>query len=402
MQQHVKFKNRNGHELAGVLHTPDIGQPVAYALFAHCFTCTKNIKSAVYISDTLGTQGIATLRFDFTGLGSSQGDFSDSSFTTNINDLVDAAAYLEENYGAPELLVGHSLGGTAILAAKKHISSAKAVATIGSPAHPEHILHLIENDLEKIAKEGQADVDLAGREFTFKQDFVSDLNKHDINYKTLRAALAIFHSPIDETVSVNEASTIFGQALHPKSFVSLDKADHLLSKKDDAIYVGEALLAWVKRYIDVNPVAQQNPAQTGVTTSAKTEAGFLCDINANGHSFIADEPIKVGGKNLGPTPYDFLGAALGTCTAMTLNMYARLKKLPVKEVTVHVEHDRIHADDCVDCEKQNGQIDVFTRAITIEGDLDQAQRDRMIEIADRCPVHKTLENEIKVETELTE
>jgi len=398
MQQRVNFNNRDGHKLVGILHTPDTQEIVAYALFAHCFTCTKNINSATHISDTLAQNGIATLRFDFTGLGASQGDFSDSSFTTNINDLIDAAGFLADHYHAPQLLVGHSLGGTAILAASSQVPSAKAVASIGSPAEPEHILHLIHSDLARIESDGVAEVDLAGRSFTFKRDFVNDVRAHDINYRRLGKALMVMHSPIDRTVPVDEAGKIFSSALHPKSFITLDNADHLLSDSKDSTYVGQVLSGWAMRYIEPLQIAQISDA--GVTVSANTGQGFVCKINANGHHLIADEPISFGGSNLGPSPYDLLASALGTCTAMTLNMYARHKKIELDNVMVQVEHSRIHADDCVDCEKQQGQVDVLTRHIHIEGNLNDQQATRMLQIADRCPVHKTLENEIKINTEL--
>lgn len=399
MQQRVNFENRDGHRLSGILHLPDTQETIAYALFAHCFTCTKNINSATNISDTLSRHGIATLRFDFTGLGASQGDFSDSSFTTNINDLIDAAGYLAAEHQAPQLLVGHSLGGTAILAAAAHIASAKAVASIGSPADPEHILHLLEAELGTIEQHGEAEVDLAGRQFIFKQDFVADVMQHQIDYRRLGKALMVMHSPVDATVSIDEAGKIFAAAMHPKSFVTLDNADHLMSNPKDAIYAGEVLAGWATRYID--PIkSDPSEIEAGVMVSAKTAQGFLCNINANGHQQIADEPVSVGGTNLGPSPYDYLASALGSCTAMTLNMYARHKKLPVSNVSVHVEHNRVHAEDCVDCEKQQGQIDVLTRKISIEGDLSPEQHERMLQIADRCPVHKTLENEINIRSEL--
>jgi uncharacterized OsmC-like protein/alpha/beta superfamily hydrolase len=398
MQQRISFQSRRGHRLAGIIHIPDTREVAAYALFAHCFTCTKNINSATNIADALSQQGIATLRFDFTGLGASKGDFADSSFTTNIEDLIDAAGFLQENYQAPQLIVGHSLGGTAILAAAKDIPSAKAVATIGSPASPEHMLHLLESNLQAIEQQGSAEVDLAGRAFTFKQEFVDDIRQHSIDLKKLGKALMVMHSPIDDTVSIDQAGSIFSQAMHPKSFVTLDKADHLLANAEDSQYAGKLLASWAMRYIET--IENKNLASEGVISNAKTAQGFLCNINANGHHLVADEPLSVGGTNLGPSPYDYLATALGTCTAMTLNMYARHKKLDVSDVSVTVEHNRIHADDCVDCEKQAGQIDVFTRKISIEGNLDEAQSQRMLQIADRCPVHKTLENEIKIETAL--
>lgn len=398
MQTHLKFQNRKGLTLSGTLHTPDSAEVIAYALFAHCFTCTKSINAAVTISNTLAQQGIATLRFDFTGLGGSKGSFKDSNFSTNINDLVDAAEFLKNEYQAPQLLVGHSLGGTAILAAAKHIESAKAVVSIGSPSNPEHILHLLEDHLNELEQEGSADVKLAGRPFTFKQDFVENVRGHDIDYRRLRKALMIMHSPTDDTVSIDEAGKIFSNALHPKSFVTLDKVDHLLSSKGDSQYAAQVLASWAMRYIE--PMKFERTIEHGVQLSAQTKQGFLCKVCASGHQLIADEPISMGGTNLGPTPYDYLGIALGSCTAMTLNMYARHKKIALDNVSVGIEHSRIHADDCVDCEKQSGQVDVLRRVITLEGELTPEQEKRMLQIADRCPVHKTLENEIKVETKL--
>ncbi|NNC98542.1 MAG: OsmC family protein [Gammaproteobacteria bacterium] len=397
MQKRVNFNNRENHLLSGILNLPDTRDVVAYALFAHCFTCTKSIKAASHIAGTLARQGIATLRFDFTGLGGSKGDFTESNFSTNISDLIDAAEFLKAEYLAPQILVGHSLGGTAILAASQHIESARAVATIGSPANPEHILHLLQEHLAALQTSGEAEVMLAGRPFNFKQDFVDDALAHQIDYQALNKALMVMHSPIDDTVSIAEASKIFTAALHPKSFVSLDNADHLLSGEEDSRYVGEVLASWVRPYLQLAENELTGEAN-GVYVEAKTAEGFLCKINANGHRMVADEPANVGGSNLGPTPYEYLATALGSCTAMTMNMYARHKKLNLSSVTVQVDHDRIHAEDCADCEKKSGQVDILSRTISVDGNLNDAQRTRLLEIADRCPVHKTLENEIKITT----
>jgi putative redox protein len=398
MQQRIKFQNRDKIELSGALHTPDTGATIAYALFAHCFTCTKSINAAVEICDSLVQRGIATLRFDFTGLGGSKGDFSESNFSTNINDLIDAASFLDAEFQPPQLLIGHSLGGTAILAAAGHIPSAKAVATIGSPSEPEHILHLLSGHLSELESSGSADVTLAGRPFKFKQEFVDDARHHNIDYRGLRKAVMVMHSPNDDTVSVDEAGKIFSQALHPKSFVSLEGADHLISDKKDSQYIAQVLASWAIRYIDT--VGAADEGELGVSATSKTTQGFLCAINANGHSLVADEPLSMGGKNLGPSPYDFLGSALASCTAMTLNMYARHKNISLKNVDVKVEHSRLHSEDCLDCEKTVGKVDVFNRVITLYGDLSAEQETRLLQIADRCPVHKTLENEIKINTEL--
>jgi len=402
MQTRHTFDNRNNIQLSGTLHRPSIGEPLAYALYAHCFTCTKSIKAAVIIAETLAQQGIATMRFDFTGLGGSKGAFSDSNFSTNIDDLIDAAKFLEQEYQAPQLLVGHSLGGTAMLAAAQHIESAKAVASIGSPSEPGHILHLLEEHLERLKHEGEADVQLAGRPFTFKQSFVEDVREHEINYRRLRKALMIMHSPADDTVSIDEAAKIFSQAMHPKSFVTLENASHLLEQHEDARYAADVLSAWALRYIELEQ--EQEAEVAGVLVKAETEEGFLCEISAGKHSFIGDEPKSFGGTNLGPTPYDFLAAALGTCTAMTLNMYARRKKIPLVDVKVSVEHSRIHINDCDDCQKSsenaNSKVHLLSRTIELDGEITEAQRQRMLQIADLCPVHKTLENEIRIRSEL--
>ncbi len=401
MHKTIRFNNRSGHALSGVIHYADaakFAEPLAYALYAHCFTCTKSIKAAVIISKALALQGIATLRFDFTGLGGSKGAFADSNFSTNIDDLIDAAEFMGAEFAAPQLLVGHSLGGTAVLAAAKHIASAKAVASIGSPAEPDHILHLLERHLNELEQQGQADVQLAGRPFTFKQDFVDDVHRHSIDYRGLRKAVMVMHSPIDDTVSIDEAGKIFSAAMHPKSFVTLDQADHLLSREQDASYAADVLAAWVMRYLDLSRPSIVHDA--GVLVSADTDQGFLCQVHANGHRLVADEPTSFGGTDLGPSPYDFLATALGSCTAMTLNMYARHKKLPLENVKVDVSHHRIHAQDCDECESQQGKVDVLTRKISVEGDLSVQERARLLQIADRCPVHKTLENEIKIDSEL--
>jgi putative redox protein len=404
MQEQLKFQNSRGESLSAVMHLPDAGTIRACVLFAHCFTCTKNIRAAVNIADALVAEGIGVFRFDFTGLGQSEGDFADTHFSSNVQDLVDAAEFMGREYKAPEIMVGHSLGGTAVLAAAHQVKSTVAVATIGSPADAEHVLHLLEDDLETIEEQGEASVSLAGRPFHIRRDFVEDVRSQSVRdgISKLRKALLVMHSPVDELVSIDEAASIYQSALHPKSFVTLDDADHLLTRERDSKYAGQVLAAWASRYLTDQP---EEPATADFQAGAVVVAGrpediFLTSVNADGHRMLADEPESYGGEGRGPTPYDYLAAALGTCTVMTLNMYARHKKLPVEEVTVAVRHDRIHAKDCEDCESTSGQVDRLHREISIHGDIDEKRRQRMLEIADRCPVHRTLEGEIKVRSVL--
>lgn len=400
--QSVSFKNQLEQTLSGILDMP-VGKPVAYALFAHCFTCSKNLKAAGNIARALNDAGIAVLRFDFTGLGQSEGEFADTNFSSNVDDLLAAASYLESTHEPPAILVGHSLGGTAVLQAAPQIASAVAVATIGSPAEPSHVTNLLAGSEQILSDAGEALVDLGGRPFLIKQQFVDDLRKQDLpsSVASLRKALLVMHAPLDDIVGVENASALFAAAKHPKSFVSLDRADHLLSHDEDSWYAGHVLAAWASRYLPEVKRAHDDLAAAAGEVIAKTFAnGFRTDVQMGGHHMLADEPLAVGGSDLGPTPYDLLSAALATCTSMTLRMYANHKKLNLESATVGVEHDKIHADDCDDCESADGRIDEFRRSIVLEGDLTDEQRKRMLEIADRCPVHRTLHGEIKVRSTL--
>ena len=400
MKTTVNISTDYGYDLSGVLHRPDTAPIRAYGVFAHCFSCTKSIKAAVVISEYLAQAGIATLRFDFGGLGRSGGEFADTNFSTNIKDVVSVAHFLKDNYEAPQILVGHSLGGTTVLEASKQLDFVQAVVTIGAPSSAEHILKTLQDHLATLKVDGHATIPLAGRPHEFKQQFVDDVRHHSGNYNGLGKALLVMHAPLDNSVSVDEATKIFIQAKHPKSFVSLDNADHLLTRDDDALYAANVIVGWSQRYLRDAATARPNRVETGVSAIGETQNGFLTQINTPDHEFIMDEPRALGGTNLGPTPYDLLAAALGGCTTMTLNNYARLKKLDVQSVQTDVTHDRIHAEDCETCEKAQGKIDQFSRIITITGNLTDAQRKRMLEIADRCPVHRTLENEIIVKTTL--
>ncbi len=405
----IEFKNQEGLTLTGDLEMPASGKPRAFALFAHCFSCTRKIRAAVHITRAMADQGIAVLRFDFTGLGQSEGDFADSSFSANVDDLLAAADWIAKQHEPVQILVGHSLGGTAVLAAAPQIESCRAVASINAPAQPQHVLHHMEDNLEKIEQSGSAVVNLGGRPFRIRKEFVDDVRNQDVanRLRSLKRALLVLHAPLDKTVDVHNAQEIFAAALHPKSFVSLDKADHLLSSPEDSEYAGLIIANWARRYLD--PVeaedAQVETAEQtsvdGVLVTGRTSDGFACKVQSGNHQWVADEPPGIG-ADTGPDPYAHLCAALGTCTVMTLNMYARHKKLPVEQVITHVKHDRIHASDCEDCQKTDGKIDVLHRSISITGEITDQQRQRMLEIADRCPVHRTLENEIKVETSLAD
>lgn len=393
-----RFTNRLGQELTADLELPAGGLWQATAVFAHCFTCSRNIKAARIVSRSLAESGFAVLRFDFTGLGESDGDFADTTFSSNLDDLEDAAEWLSDNLAAPQMLVGHSLGGAAVLAVAERLDSVRAVATIAAPSDAAHVLKQFGGDLEAIERDGSAEVQLAGRPFRIRKDFVDDARQNSLDDRlhNLRKALLVMHSPVDATVSVDNAQEIFTTALHPKSFVSLDTADHLLSNEADAQYAGAVISAWSRRFLQAgNEDAVENTVVYGRTADM-----FLCRVSAGRHSLLADEPLAQKGTDLGPDPYKYLAAALGTCTVMTLNMYARHKKLSVERVSCEVSHDRIHAEDCDDCEKTSGKVDRLVRVIAVEGDLTDQERQRMLEIADRCPVHRTLENEIRVESSL--
>ena len=402
LHQKVTFMNADGETLAGVLDSPP-EKPHAYALFAHCFTCSRNLKAATHIARTLNDAGIAVLRFDFTGLGESEGEFAATSFSNNVADLLAAARYLETEFTAPALLVGHSLGGTALLLAAADIPSAVAVATIGAPSHPSHIVKQFAGAVDDIKARGAAEVQLGGRSFNIHSHFLEDLERHPLpgSIGALRKALLILHSPLDETVSIDEASKLFMAAKHPKGFLSLDKADHLLSSASDSRYAGHVLAAWAGKYLPATEHGAALTADAG-EVAVRTRQGFTTEVNAAGHRLVADEPEDQGGENRGPTPYDLLSAALASCTSMTLRMYADHKKLDLDAVTVRIRHKKIHARDCEDCETGKGRIDELQRTIELEGSLSSEVRQRMLEIADKCPVHRTLHGEVKVRSRLVD
>lgn len=404
--ERFQFTGVGGHQLAAALDTPD-GPIKAYALFAHCFTCGKDVLAAKRIAVALAAKGIATLRFDFTGLGSSEGDFANSTFSSNVADLVRAADHLRETRAAPAILIGHSLGGAAILAAAGQILEAKAVVTIAAPSDPAHVTHLFMDKLDDIRTQGEVEVSLAGRPFRIKREFLDDVAEQNLMAQVpqLHKAILIMHSPTDDTVGIENATHIFVAARHPKSFVSLAGSDHLLSGKQDAAYVADIIAAWVERYVEFaapQPAADTGTAPRNVVVQ-ETRAGKFQQIVTTGpHRMLADEPVAVGGQDTGPGPYDFVLAGLGACTSMTMRMYADRKSLPLDRVTVTLTHSKIYANDCAECETREGMLDQIDRVIRIEGALDDDQRKRLMEIADKCPVHKTLTSEVRIVTKEAE
>lgn len=406
--EQYNFQSHDGETLSGRLETPD-GDIKAYAVFAHCFTCTKDFVASRSIAGALAKRGIATLRFDFTGLGNSEGDFGNTNFSSNVQDLIAAAKSLDETHQAPKLLIGHSLGGAAILSAAPYIESATAVVTLAAPFDPSHVMHLFEENLACIEAKGEDKVDLFGRPFVVKKQFIDDIRQHNqrAHIAAMRKALLVMHAPTDTTVGIENAKMIYDSALHPKSFISLDGMDHLLMNKEDVDYTANLLSNWAVRYIDKEPKSAKKPenikgGHSGTVKLYPTGNGpFSYIIDTGAHTLMADEPIDMGGKDTGPAPYDFLLASIGACTAMTLRMYANHKALDVHDISVNLKQERIHAKDCSDCESNDdAYVHEIKRVIQIKGDITDEQKQRMLEIAEKCPVHKTLEGEIKVRSSL--
>lgn len=399
----LEFKNAQGDRLAARLDLPLDEKPVAYALFAHCFTCNKNFNAVFNINRALANEGIAVLRFDFTGLGESEGDFSQTNFRSNVEDLITAADFLKSEFEAPKLLIGHSLGGAAVLQAASRVPSARAVATLAAPFDPSDLGKALGSTSEEIREKGEAEITIGGRTFLIRKQFLDDLEqvKMDEAIQNLGRALIIFHSPRDTVVSLQNAAKIFQAARHPKSFVSLDDADHLLSNRSDSHYVGTVLAAWAGKYLGLPKEEREHRDLRDNRVLVRTgKRGFQTEIVAGGHRLLADEPLAVGGSDTGPNPYDYLVASLGACTSMTLRMYADRKQWPLESATVRLRHRKLHAEDCRECETEAGMVDVIEREIELEGDLDEGQRERFVQIADRCPVHKTLHSKIEVITRL--
>lgn len=403
VQQKVEFAGADGHLLAARIDRPAYA-PRAWALFAHCFSCSKDVFAAARIARRLAEHGIGVLRFDFTGLGRSEGDFANTNFSSNVADLLAAAAWLSETHGGPQLLIGHSLGGAAAIVAGGRIESVKAVITIGAPGDAEHVLHTFSDRLDEIEMTGEAEVSLAGRPFRIKKQFVDDVRGSNVREAAaaLRKPLLVFHAPTDQTVGIENATELFVAAKHPKSFVSLDDADHLLTRQEDAFYVGDVAVSWAARYIFADGAQQpdnQSPGSRNVLVEETGGGRYENSVVVGDHHLLADEPVEVGGGGRGPDPYEYVTAGLGACTSMTIRMYANRKKWPLKSVSVRLTHAKDHAEDCEHCE-EGRKVDIFDREIRLDGDLDAAQRARLLEIADKCPVHKTLHEPVHVRTRL--
>jgi putative redox protein len=402
--QPIYFPGALGTPLAARLDLP-VGEVIAYALFAHCFTCSKDSLAAAQVSAELKAQGIAVLRFDFTGLGGSEGDFANTGFSSNVADVVAAAAYLRREHEAPRLLIGHSLGGAAVLAAARDIPEAVGVVTIGAPAEPAHVARLLTPGRAEVEARGEVEVEIAGRRFRIRRQFLDELARASIleGLGRLGKALLIMHSPRDTVVDIENAARLFLAAKHPKSFVSLDDADHLLTRREDAAYVARVLAAWASRYLkrrksgqEVSPTCPEGVVRVEEAGSGK----YAQTICAGHHRLRSDEPLTYGGSDTGPSPYQLLLASLGACTSMTLRMYAEQKGWPLERVAVELRHEKIHAADCETCETKEGKVDRIERVIELVGPLDEAQRQRLLEIANKCPVHRTLHSEVIIPTRL--
>jgi len=400
------FAGSLGHELAARLDLP-AGPVRGYALFAHCFTCSKDVIAARHIAGKLAALGIGVLRFDFTGLGSSDGEFANTDFSSNVEDLVRAADHLRTHFEAPALLIGHSLGGASILAAAHRVPEATTVVTIAAPSDVAHVLQHFHADLAQIERDGVASVTLAGRTFTIRKEFIEDVKAQPLKERiaNLRKALLVMHAPTDQTVGIEHATAIFTAARHPKSFVSLDTADHLLSSRQDAAYAAEVIAAWSSRFLPAGEPEAAAP-HDGVIV-AETGAGkFQNSVTAGRHRLLADEPAVVGGLDSGPGPYDYLAIALAACTSMTLRLYAEHKQLLLGRLTVGVSHGKVPVEHCHDCgeavEGRTGKIDRFERVITVDGSVDAALAAKLVEVAGKCPVHRTLEAGAAVVTKVSD
>lgn len=401
--QKLKISNRKGIVLNAQLELPANQKPNYYAIFAHCFTCSSSLSAVRNVSRALTQDGFAVLRFDFTGLGRSEGDFADSHFSANVDDLLDVHQFMTVNFDAPSLLVGHSLGGAAVLVAAAKLEAVKAVATVGAPATVSHVKHLFSHAIDEVKNKGRVKVDIGGRPFEIDEAFVNEFDNTDLPeiVKGLRKPLLIMHSPFDKIVGIENAQQLYLNAFHPKSFVTLDDADHLLTQDKDAAYVGDVIGTWAKRYFPkVENTMLSTKGEQLVGHLNLLEDNFTTSIQTKNHTLVADEPKDIGGDDFGPSPYEYLNAALAACTVMTLKMYANRKKWDLYEVYVYISHSRKHSDD-LDLEVDKPKyLDYISKKLKFVGNLSDEQEERLKEIASRCPVHKTLESQVVFQTEI--
>jgi uncharacterized OsmC-like protein/alpha/beta superfamily hydrolase len=399
--QKITFLNQDNQELVGRLELPINQHPHNFAIFAHCFTCNKNLSAVKNISRELTANGFGVLRFDFTGLGESDGNFENTNFSGNVEDLISASRFLEKEYKLPSLLIGHSLGGAAAIFAASELPSIKAVATICTPSNPKHVKHLIQSSVEEIKATGEANVNIGGGPFTIKKQFLDDIETKSLPNiaKNLRKALLVMHSPQDTTVGIENAEEIYLAARHPKSFVTLDGANHLLMKKEDSVYVGSLIATWAKRYISIPKIETVKTTHQAVA-SLDAEDGFTTQMTVGSHTMMADEPTSFGGNDFGPSPYEFVSAGLSACTAMTVQMYVKRKGWDLQNIEVHTSHTKVAKQFVENGEQKEIKVDTFNREIKLKGNLDDKQIQRMLQIADKCPVHKTLHSDIEVITKL--
>ena len=393
----VSFEGSLGQTISGRLEHP-VGRFGGWAIFAHCFTCSKQSRAAVALSRELAQHGIGVLRFDFTGIGESEGEFADTDFSSNVADIHAAAAWMAGQGRPVSLLLGHSLGGTASIVAASGIGTLKALVTIAAPAEAAHVISQFGDGGERAEAEGSAEVKLGGRPFTITKALLEDLRKAQVgqSISRLRLPLLILHAPGDKEVSVDHATALFMEARHPKSFVSLDDATHFLDRDEDTDFAASVIAGWAERYVTPDADEGDDFKGDGVLVRETQGVGpYQNEVLTRGFRQIIDEPRRLGGSDTGPDPYSMLSAALGGCTSITLRMYADRKGWPVDHISVAVDHKREHADDCTDCGEAD-KVDTFTRAVSIEGAVDDDQLARLLEIADRCPVHRTLESGSRV------
>ena len=397
----ITFENGSGEKLSARIELPIDRHPHNFVIFAHCFTCNKNFKAVRYIARALTAAGFGVLSFDFTGLGMSEGDFADTTFSTSVDDLLCAANFLKENYKTPTMLVGHSLGGAAVILAANQLEETKAVVTIGTPSAVQHVKSLLQSSIEEIKEKGAAEVNIGGRPFFVKKEFVDDLEEQNLLgiVGQMRKSFLVIHSPQDQIVGIENAAELYQAARHPKSFISLDGADHLLSNEADACYVGDVIANWAKRYVEI-PEPKELSTESHIVAYLDTSEKFTTQIKADQHRLIADEPKSFGGNDFGASPYQLVASGLAACTVMTLKLYAERKKWDLREVYCHIRHEKTHLEDCLNCEDPKAKIDRFTRELELIGDLDDEQKQKLLEIADKCPVHRTLENKTHIVTSL--